>query len=257
MPAASPKQWLLALESSTANGGAALLCEGRPLHVARLAEGLRHGRELMPAAAGLLEREGLRVADLWAVAVSTGPGSYTGIRVGVMAAKALAYGSGRRLAGVSSLAALAAGLPLDGLAHPGDIVMTVQDARRDEVYAGLYRLEPDGSSVPLSTDTAVAPEEAAARLKDLRTAGQSPVLAGSGFATYREVFSQAGDVAAMPGLVNPAAVGVLAWRQLLREESADPLALQPEYLRRDAGNDWRHDHLITQAAANTGSEKMQ
>lgn len=233
-------RWLLALESSTAHGGAALLRDGAPVETMRLEEGLRHGRELLPAAAAAMERHGLAAADLWGVAVSSGPGSYTGLRIGVMAAKALAYGAGPRLAAVSSLAALAQSLILSGAASGGDCLAVVQDARRDEVYAGLYRVE-DGVAIALERDRAVAPEEAAAVLERLNREGVSPLRVGSGFATYARLF---GEAPAAPGRVDPAAVGVLGWRQLIREESADPLALQPVYLRRDADADWRHDSLI-------------
>ena len=240
------RRWVLALESSTVNGGAALVRDGEVAAVVRLEEGLRHGRELMPAAAALLEDNNLRPADLWGVAVSYGPGSYTGIRVGVMAAKALAYGAGCGLTAVSSLAALATSLLLENQAVPGDRVMAVQDARRDEVYVGLYRIEKDGA-VAILPDAAVTPEEAMARLCELETDDQGRLLAvGSGLSTYGDLFVDTGAMLASCGAVHPGAVGLLGWRQLLREEIADPMHLQPVYLRRDEGADWRHDHLITQ-----------
>lgn len=236
-------RWLLALESSTSLGGAALLEDGKIVHVTRLAEGLRHGRELMPAAAGLLKAASITVSDLAAVAVSIGPGSYTGVRVGVMAAKALAYGCGCPLAAVSSLAAMALTARLDGNAREGDTVLVLQDARRDEVYAGLYRLG-DGDASAIRPDAAIAPEEAAAILADLIAKGTHPILAGSGFATYAEQFSRFGGLNISPARVNPGAAGLLGWRKIMREEFADPLLLQPEYSRRDAGHDWSHDILI-------------
>ncbi len=236
-------RWLLALESSTPNGGAALLRDGEIVDIARLDEGLRHGRELMPAAAGLLERRGMAPRDLWAVAVSRGPGSYTGTRVGVMSAKALAFGLGCRLGAVSSLAALASSQEVEGLAKDGELVMVIQDARRDEVYAGLYRLR-GGDAETVMPDAAMAPEEARDCLAECLRQGENVRLAGSGFATYAGLFASFGGDRAAPGAINPGAVGLLAWRQLLRDVSADPLVLQPEYLRRDAGHDWRHDILI-------------
>lgn len=236
---AAPR-WLLALESSTAHGGAALLRNGALVDIVRLEQGLRHGRELMASAAGIMETHGVAAGDLWGVAVSIGPGSYTGLRVGVMASKALAYGAGCRLAAVSSLASLAQTAHLEGLAGEGDTIMTLQDARRDEVYAGLYCIR-EGEAVSAGPDAAVTPEEAAERLRRLVADGSRPLLAGSGFASYAPLFDSA---SAAEGRVDPYAVGLLGWRQLLREESSDPLLLQPVYLRRDADADWRHDHLI-------------
>lgn len=241
MTTVSPR-WLLALESSTPHGGAALLRDGKPVAAMLLEEGLRHGRELLAAAQEIMKLHNLAATDLCGVAVSVGPGSYTGIRVGVMAAKALAYGAGLRLAAVSSLAALAESTRSAGLAAADDTVMVLQDARRDEVYAGLYRLEADRPQA-LFPDAAITPEEAAARLKEVRgNLGQGKlILAGSGFATYSELL---GGAKAASGRVNPEAVGRLGRRQIVQEEYADPLQLQPVYLRRDEGADWRHDHLI-------------
>lgn len=236
-------RWLLALESSTAHGGAALLRDGEVVAVERLSEGLRHGRELLPAAAGLTRAQGIRPADLAAVAVSMGPGSYTGIRVGVMAAKALAFSCGAKLIAVSSLAALAQSFVLSRDSRPGDIIFTLQDARRDEVYAGLYE-NVGGMVRPCTADAAITPEEAAGYLRDLRAEHPDAAvhLVGSGFSTYFDVFR---ELTVVPGRVDPGAVGVLADRQFLREKYADPMTLQPVYLRRDEGADWRHDHLIT------------
>lgn len=241
----TPSPWLLALESSTPYGGAALLKDGVSVDAIRLEEGLRHGRELVSSAALLLEKHGIAPGALRGVAVSEGPGSYTGIRVGVMAAKALAYGAGIAMASVSSLAALAQTAKEAGLAAEGDSVFLLQDARRDEVYAGLYRIA-DGVAVAESPDAAITPEEAAVRLRDLlATRGGTLRLAGSGFATYKEVLGT--DHPAADGRVDPAAAGVLGWRQIMLEKAADPMQAQPVYLRRDEGTDWRHDHLITQA----------
>ncbi len=238
----SPR-WLLALESSTPFGGAALLRDGEVVEVRHLSEGLRHGRELMPAAAELLRAQGLTVKELAAVAVSFGPGSYTGIRVGVMAAKALAYAGASRLIAVSSLAALAESAILaERGVKPNEIVYALQDARRDEVYAGLFQ-NRDGHAFPLVEDAAITPEEAAAYLHDLNTDHPDAVVhrIGSGFSTYFELFH---DIRILPGKVEPGAVGTLGWRQFLQADFADPLQFQPVYLRRDEGSDWRHDQLI-------------
>ncbi len=238
----SPR-WLLALESSTAHGGSALLRDGEAVASFLLEEGLRHGRELTASAEALLAGQGLKAGDLWGVAVSAGPGSYTGVRVGVMAAKALAWGAGARLAAVSSLAALAQTAILSKQAGEGDFIYAAQDARRDEVYAGLYRAE-NGVAVPQRGDAAIAPEEAAALLAALDAEHGSRLrLAGSSFTTYAAVL---GGLPSAPGRVDPAAVGDLGRRRIMQEQCADPFALQPVYLRRDGGADWRHDHLIVQ-----------
>ncbi len=241
-----PKRLLLALESSTSLGGAALMAEGAVLETITLEEGLRHGRDLLPAAESLLKNHHIRPQDLYGLAVSIGPGSYTGVRVGVMSAKAFAFAAPCCLTGVSSLAALAQ----TALAHNPDVssslVMTVQDARRDEVYIGLYHYR-DGIAQPLFDDAAVTPEEAAAQFHKLKESGKKLIPAGGGFSTYSSLFADPADaVTVAPGAIHPsaAAVAFLGWRQLLQEKIADPLHFEPVYLRRDPDADWTRDCLI-------------
>lgn len=238
--------WLLAFESSTPFGGVALANNGVVVDEISLEEGLRHGRDLAPAAERLLERHGIGPADLAATAVSAGPGSYTGIRVGVMTAKALAYGSGRRLVAVSSLAALAASASFAGTAKQGDLVMPMLDARRDEVYAGLYRVAGDEVDA-MESDRALAPEECRDWLQLLFSQGIAPLAVGSALETYRAVLGAfASSPPSAPASPRAAAVARLGWRKYLREEFADPLSLQPVYLRRGGGDGgWTRDVLIT------------
>lgn len=244
----SPR-WVLALESSTPHGGSALLREGKPCAEFLLEEGLRHGRELLPSAQQLLTSEKLQASNLFGVAVSVGPGSYTGVRVGVMAAKAIAYGCNCKLAGVSSLAALAQSVVLMGGVAEEGVIAVVQDARRDEVYMGGYIIQ-NGMAEAIFDDKAMTPEEASDVVKELAKQGGDLVRAGSSFATYEEVFRNAPgrdaptDGTSHRGRVAPAAVGILGWRQFLQEKTTDPMALQPIYAKRDPESDWRHDQLI-------------
>lgn len=244
-PSAVPvsPRWLLALESSTAHGGAALVRDGEIWRTILLPEGLRHGRELMAATAGLLAEAKLAAADLHGVAVSVGPGSYTGTRVGVMSAKALAFGAGIRLTAVSSLAAMAESMRLAGAAGADAMVLVLQDARRDEVYAGLYAFSA-GEMRPIIREAAIAPEEAAALLGSLHEKGDKPVLAGSGFVTHAPLFAGFSGFDPIPRPISPGAVGILGWRQILQGDLADPMTLQPLYLRRDRDADWKKDALI-------------
>lgn len=242
-PVSHDNRWLLAIESSTSFGGVALLREGAVVDAIDLEEGLRHGRDLLPTASRLLEKAGLAPARLWGVAVSAGPGSYTGVRVGVMAAKAFAYATGCKLAAVSSLAALADSAAQANSSKTGTVVVAVQDARRDEVYAGLYQLESNGVVIPLREDAAVAPEEAAELYRQVKDKYPGCLATGSGFFTYAGLFPGLGGTA-VKDRPRASAVGRLGWRQLLQENYADPFALQPLYLRRDPEADWAHDRLI-------------
>lgn len=242
-------QWLLALESSTNQGGAALLENGVLKDEIPLEKGLRHGRDLMPAAHTLMERHGLGPKDIDIVAVSTGPGSYTGLRVGVMSAKAFCYGSGCKLVGVSSLAALAASHALVTSVPAGTVMMALVEARRDEVYAGLYRMEEDGSLAALCADAAITPEEAAMRYKEIVAEGQTCLALGTAFSTYEQLFARIADFAPIPVAVRAAGVGLMAAIKAHKNEFEDAISLQPIYLRRDEHSDWRHDELIKQTVS--------
>jgi tRNA threonylcarbamoyladenosine biosynthesis protein TsaB len=124
---------LLILETSSRTGQVALALGDELRGVRRLEEARRHARDLAPATAALLAEQGWRPRDLQAVIVSRGPGSYTGLRVGIMSAKAFAYATGCALLAVDTFAALALQAPpsvsrLDVLA----------DAQQDKIYVQSF-----------------------------------------------------------------------------------------------------------------------
>ena len=104
---------------------------------ARLTAPPEHSSELLPLLAGLLERAGAGWDDVHAIAVGIGPGTFTGLRIGVATARGLAQGLGVPLHPVSSLEALAAGIAAQ--AAPGRLLLPLIDARRRQVFASLYR----------------------------------------------------------------------------------------------------------------------
>jgi tRNA threonylcarbamoyladenosine biosynthesis protein TsaB len=125
---------VLGIETSTAAGSVALIRDGVVLGEAALdAPGQRHARSLVAEMARLLKNAGLRAADCEAVAVSLGPGSFTGLRVGVVAAKTLAYATGARVAGVETFRAIAENSP----PHVREL-WVVGNAQREELYVGRY-----------------------------------------------------------------------------------------------------------------------
>ena len=121
------------IETSGAAGSVALLRGESILGEETLGEGTTHGVALHPALERLLGAAGLAAKDLGLVVAGTGPGSFTGMRVGVGAARSLAFAAGCPVLGVPSFEALAAGAPGDPPA-----VAAVRDARRGEVYFALY-----------------------------------------------------------------------------------------------------------------------
>lgn len=220
---------LLAVESSSSTPGVALL---RGEEVVAEVEGApgRHGAEsLLPGIDAALSRAGACLDDVEAFAVSIGPGSFTGLRVGVATVKGLAFASGKPVAAVSTLAALARAAA--GCAEPKAPVVALLDARRGEVYAAGWRVEEPGRRVlPAAPAEGVyAPEELAAVLpagallvgegvgvcgERLRVLAPRPLRLGPGLAP------RARDVGALGRLTLAAGGGVAA---------AD---LVPRYLRR-------------------------
>ena len=98
-----------------------------------------HSAELLPTLAGLLERAGSDWDDVTAIAVGVGPGTFTGLRIGLATARGLSQALGVPLHPVSSLAALAAGIAAGAGAPPGAPILPLIDARRSQVFAALYR----------------------------------------------------------------------------------------------------------------------
>ena len=173
---------LLGLDTATAVAVACVLrSDGKafeaPADPARLFERPQHSAELLPAAARALERAGLDWADLDAVAVGVGPGSFTGLRVGIATARALASAHGLELRPVPSLAALATGMD-------APLALPLVDARRGEVFAALYdRAELRWPAF------AAAPDAVAARVAE---SGLTPQAAGDGSVRFRSVLEAAG-----------------------------------------------------------------
>jgi tRNA threonylcarbamoyladenosine biosynthesis protein TsaB len=144
----------------------------------RLLEPPGHSRELMPAVAELMERAGIGWGEVAGVAVGVGPGAFTGLRIGVATARALATAARIPVHPVSSLAALAAAVTGEPIAVP------VIDAKRGEVFAALFR---DGE--PIAEPFVTRPEELAERAgQDLASA----VAVGDGSIRFRDILEVAG-----------------------------------------------------------------
>ena len=217
---------LLALSTSGRAASAALLKDGVPLAEATRDAGLTHSETILPLTCELLEAHGLAPSDIDVFAADVGPGSFTGVRIGVSAVKGMAHGAGKPCVGVDALEALAAGVCLtDALICP------IQDARAGQVYGAAFlagmppvRMLPNmAEALPVYLDRALA------------VAGERRLcFLGDGVSTYRDaIVERLGERAVIAPAhmryLRPASVGELAW--LNRERSVDYLALMPVYLR--------------------------
>jgi len=214
---------LLAVESATLSGGVALLDDDRLLGEITLNIALTHSERLMSAVDRLLADCGLAPADLDGLAVSVGPGSFTGLRVGLATVKALAMALDLPVAPVPTLDALASRLPFaDGPVCP------ILDARKGEVYLSLYRW--GGGGMGREWDyLALAPEAAAARLEP------PVILLGDGVEACRPWLKRLGAGArvapAAQRLPSAAAVAGLGREVLAAGGGVSAEALAPLYLR--------------------------
>lgn len=220
---------LLALDTSAVAASCAVVGDGGAL----LAEGYvraggMHSRTLMPMVGSALTQAGVSPDELTAIAVTVGPGSFTGVRIGVAAAKGLAFARRLPVAAVSATEAMA--YNFHGL--PGQLtVCAVMDARCRQLYTACFSLE-DGALTRRTPDEALTMEETLSRLQ---TIGGRILLVGDGAAACYAEWSPVlpGLTLAPEALRFPRAAGVAAAALpcLLRGETADADTLLPLYLR--------------------------
>ena len=216
---------ILAVDTATEACSAALLVGEKVF--SRWEEAPRdHTRKILPMVQAVLEDAGISLSDLDAIAFGRGPGSFTGVRIGISVAQGLAFGAGVPLIGISTLAAMAQGAyRLDGAQQ----VLTAIDARMNEVYFGRYELI-DGRMQLVGDEVVSEP----AALVDVRGKLAGPVTCvGTGFETYGETLSGLADELAVSQVRFPAAEDMLplaraAW---LAGEAVPVELATPVYLR--------------------------
>ncbi len=208
---------VLAVETSTLAGGVALLDGERVIGEYLLDVRITHSERLLPAIDRLLCDAGWTPTQLDGLAVAVGPGSFTGLRIGISTVKGLALALGCPIAAVPTLDAFAESLPFAGLP-----VCPVVAARRGEIYTSLYRW--DGERMRREWDyLAISPAALAARLTE------PVVLLGDGAANVASPLVR--RVPPQRQLPSPATVGVLGMARLLAGEGVRPADLVPLYLR--------------------------
>lgn len=150
---------ILALETSAKSVSAAVVEDGAVRASCFSCTGLTHSRTLMPMVEAMLKNAELSLDDMDAVAVAAGPGSFTGLRIGVSAAKGLAWAADKPCIGVSTLEAMA-----QNLAHTDALLICAMDARRNQVYNALFEAK-GGTLTRLTDDRAIAVGELAGELR--------------------------------------------------------------------------------------------
>ncbi len=177
---------IFGLDSAGKTAGVALVRDGRLLYEATLSAGLTHSETLLPLCQAAFAATGLTPAGVDLFAASAGPGSFTGLRIGLATVKGLAMAAGKPCAGVSTLEALCWGVPLWG------DVLCALDARRGEVYWAAFRVTQEKSAAQVLRlhEDASAP---AASLADVLAGLEGPVtLLGDGAHLVYEALAPAG-----------------------------------------------------------------
>lgn len=214
---------ILAFETSAKAASVALMEDGVLLGESYQNTGLTHSQTLMVMAENLLISCGKAPSDVTAVAVAAGPGSFTGVRIGVAAAKGFAWGREIPCCGVSTLEAMALGLG----AYSGTVVPTM-DARRSQTYTAMFRAE-HGELTRIAPDQAISFEELGNLLKDC----EKPIfLVGDGAKLCYNKLSETVDGLVLPPehLCQQRAAGVALAAQKAGC-TGDAASLKPNYLR--------------------------
>jgi len=209
---------VLAVDTTTERGSVAVTEDDCVRGEIRIASSEGHSRRLLPAVDFLLQSLGLRPGDVEAFAVTTGPGSFTGLRVGLSTVQGLALGAGRPCLGMSALDVLAA-----RIAGTAPASMALMDAYRGEVYGAVY----DGEGGIVGRASVERAEALVARTPAVTA------FVGDGAQLHRELIVSLRPRALFPprSLFLAGTLGRLAAARLKRGEGVAPAELRPLYLR--------------------------
>jgi len=247
---------ILAIETSTMLGGIAIMDDssafggsGGLIAESRLNVKTTHSERLITEIERCLKQSGVKISDIDVFAAATGPGSFTGLRIGLSTVKGFSYATGKPIVSVPTLEALAWNFPYSR--YP---VCTMLDARKKEVYAGLFKWEDEhnppsppfskggmggfsgGTFIKLISESSVSPEEFM-RSSLLVTDYDKFIFAGEGAALYRDKIIEAlGEKAVFASpektVPSPANVAVLGLKKAKAGEFSEPVSLIPMYIRK-------------------------
>ena len=223
---------ILAVDTSTTSGSMALVEDGRLVSEWTVGDVGTHADWLMRNIGRMLEGSSVTPEALDVLAVASGPGSFTGLRIGVSTVKGLAWALGKKVVGVSTLKALAM-----NLLYANGPVCPVLDARKKEVYAALYRPSGDGFEV-LLPERAIQPAKLLDEIEELFRAGElsAPVyFTGTGLTVYgKAVTERLSEARLAPEPlwhIRASSVARLAL-EAAASGAVEPSALSPVYLRK-------------------------
>jgi len=224
----------IAIETSSRIGSVALGLQGNLLSEFTFSKPLRHSSELLPAIQSLLDQQGLTPHQIEQVFISIGPGSFTGLRIAVATAKAMALANKAKIVTVSTLDTIATNATTKATDQARSIA-TIVDAKRNKFFVAGYRAPTSESpqhQVPekILNDCLMTPHE----FGDVFVPMNGPVaLLGDGLVFYADLFASDQVTLLDPSFWSPRAAAVFSLGQKKAEQGlfSDPLTLCPNYLR--------------------------
>jgi tRNA threonylcarbamoyladenosine biosynthesis protein TsaB len=229
---------VFAIETSTMLGGVAIIDDASGL-IAEVRLNIRatHSERLMPGIDHLMKQSAIELSDIDVFAISIGPGSFTGLRIGLSTVKGFSFATGKPIVAVPTLEALAWNFPF--CKYP---VCTMLDARKKEVYAALFRWEGRGF-IRLINETSLKTDRLLEGIKEIIGKGErefsddKTIFSGEGAILYKDkIMELMGEGAVFPPLdktiPSPTNVAYLGMQKALRGEFSDPINLIPFYIRR-------------------------
>jgi tRNA threonylcarbamoyladenosine biosynthesis protein TsaB len=225
---------VLGLDTTGRIGSVALVRDGAAVGAVVGDPTRPHAQRLPGDIRALLDRYELAPADVDVFAVAAGPGSFTGLRIGIAAIQGLAFATGRRVAGIPALEALAHAASEGSLAGDSARVGVWMDAQREEVFAAVYVRDSPGGTWRLADGPMVdSPAAVAERWRAAGGTAAWPVV-GDGAVRYRgileDVFGPAARIIEPPPMAP--SIALLGWQRALAGEAGLPHAVRPLYVRR-------------------------
>jgi len=225
---------VLGIETATWMGGVALVDDGKGVIAeVNINSTSSHSERLLPGIDRIFKETGISLKDCDGICVSIGPGSFTGLRIGLATAKGLAYAAGKPMAGISTLETLARGMPLARIP-----ICTVIDARKGEVFACIFEWRGP-ELVSRTPQMVVSPEVLMEKITE------PTILVGNGLVPYAPIFRDTlrENAVFLPHAFNFPRASVLATRgldRLAQGEGVGPEDLVPVYIRpSEAELNWR------------------
>ncbi len=220
---------LLCLDTTSEIGVVGVLVDGALVASLSARVQHQHGETLLPHVAHVLSLAGIGIADVELIAVGLGPGSFTGVRIGVATAKGLSLARGTPLLGVRTSRALARG-------SWGALRAVAIDAKKDEIFVSVHRAAPDGSLTTLLDDEHRGPREAALALARVIGDSSDATVVGTAVVSHSALLSEAlgprvSLLSAARAAISAAALGEEALDAHAARGADDPSALVPIYVR--------------------------